>query len=173
MSPSRETEINIIYSWVGFENRVRKSKVVLQKSMTPISCFPFFVRHKTNMNPMVRWEPPRRVEKDIGKMIWAGSAHTSSDWWPTQAIRWSSSMAIHGHPWPTWIRSGHFFLRSQKKNRAKTKVLKFCAITHDITQGSLRGSLSFQTILSGIRWPTFLASGIRCFFLQSFRWWEK
>ena len=64
---------------------------------------------------MVHWEPPRRVEKDIGKMIWAGSAHTSSDWWPTQAIRWSSSMAIHGHPWPTWIRSGHFFLRSQKK----------------------------------------------------------
>jgi hypothetical protein len=74
-------------------------------------------------------------------------------------------MAIHGQH-GSGVATSSFV---PKKNRAKTKVLKFCGITHDITQGSLRGSLSFQTILSGIRWPTFLASGIRCFFLQSFR----
>ena len=72
----------------------------------------------------------------------------------------------------TIFRQTHFFLRSHAKKSCQNQGAEV-GITHDITQASLRGSLSFQTILSGIRWPTFLASRIRCFFLQSFRWWES
>jgi len=160
--------INIIYSWVGFENMVRKSKVVLQKSMTPISCSHslFAINQYKSYGPLrtPTESGKRHRQNDLGrirshlKRLMANSSH--------------QMIIIHGHPWPSMANMDQewpLLPSFPKKNRAKTKVLKFCGITLDITQGSLRGSLSFQTILSGIRWPTFLASGIRCFFLQSFR----
>ena len=104
--------INIIYSWVGFENMVRKSKVVLQKSMTPISCSHslFAINQYKSYGPLrtPTESGKRHRQNDLGrirshlKRLMANSSH--------------QMIIIHGHPWPTWIRSGHFFLRSQKKS---------------------------------------------------------